>query len=78
MMEELKIGIVAEGISDYWVLKHIVERMLRDKDQKGNCKSLYDEILSKKKKVKEIEVISKYNYGFDKFVESLKRISVEE
>lgn len=31
-MEELKIGIVAEGISDYWVLKHLIERMLRNKD----------------------------------------------
>ncbi|MFI3263151.1 MAG: hypothetical protein R3Y26_09630 [Rikenellaceae bacterium] len=31
-MEEFKIGIVAEGISDYWVLKHIVERVLRNKD----------------------------------------------
>jgi len=30
-MEELKIGIVAEGISDYWVIKHIVERFLKDK-----------------------------------------------
>ena len=30
-MEELKIGIVAEGISDYWVIKHIVERFLKNK-----------------------------------------------
>ncbi len=49
-----------------------------DKDQKGNCKYQYDSILVKKKKAKEIEAISKYNYGFDKFVESLKRISVDE
>lgn len=30
-MEELKIGVVAEGISDYWVVKHIVERFLKNK-----------------------------------------------
>jgi hypothetical protein len=30
-MEELKIGIVAEGITDYWVLKHIVEKYLKGK-----------------------------------------------
>jgi|WetSurMetagenome_2_1015567.scaffolds.fasta_scaffold286865_1 hypothetical protein len=27
-----RIGIVSEGISDYWTLKHIVERYLRDCD----------------------------------------------
>ena len=27
-----KIGIVSEGISDYWILKHIVERYLKDSD----------------------------------------------
>lgn len=27
-----KIGIVCEGISDYKILKHIVERYLRDYD----------------------------------------------
>ena len=31
-MEELKIGIVAEGISDYRVIKHIIERFLKDKN----------------------------------------------
>ena len=31
-MEDLKIGIVAEGITDYFVIKHIVERFLKDKD----------------------------------------------
>jgi hypothetical protein len=31
-MEELKIGIVSEGISDYWVIKHIVARFLKDKE----------------------------------------------
>jgi len=30
-MEDLKIGVVAEGISDYWVIKHLVERLLKDK-----------------------------------------------
>ena len=29
-MGEMKIGVVAEGISDYWVIKHIVEHFLRD------------------------------------------------
>ena len=31
-MEEFKIGLITEGISDYWVLKHIIERVLRDKE----------------------------------------------
>ena len=31
-MENLKIGIVAEGITDYWVIKHILERFLKDKE----------------------------------------------
>ena len=28
----IKIGIVSEGVSDYWVLKHIVSRYLKDFD----------------------------------------------
>lgn len=45
-MEELKIGIVAEGISDYWVLKHLLERMLKDKDP--NIISLQPKVLNGK------------------------------
>jgi len=111
-MEEVKIGIVAEGISDYWVIKHIVERFLKDKgaslecwlipfvsDDRAKCSKvdncinavnneirsegtidknnkgaaihLYNYILAKKKKPKEIQDISKYNVGFSKFIESL-------
>ena len=27
-----KIGIVSEGVSDYFILKHIIERYLKEKD----------------------------------------------
>ena len=30
-MVDLKIGVVAEGVIDYWVIKHVVERFLKDK-----------------------------------------------
>lgn len=45
-MEELKIGIIAEGITDYWVLKHIIERMLKDKDP--NVISLQPKVINGK------------------------------
>ena len=83
-MEELKIGIVAEGISDYWVIKHIVERFLKDKraytvalqNNKGAALHLYSFILAKKKKPKEILDISKYNVGFSKFVDLLAVVKI--
>ena len=27
-----KIGIVSEGVSDFWVLRHIITRYLKDQD----------------------------------------------
>jgi hypothetical protein len=44
-MDELKIGIVAEGISDYWVIKHIVERFLKGKEV--NCEVCSNQIINK-------------------------------
>lgn len=34
-----KIGIVSEGISDYWALKHIVERYLKEYDVHHSLKA---------------------------------------
>jgi len=59
------------------VNKHIRTQGSIDKDNK-NCsqaQKLYNTILSRKRKPKEIGECSRFNYGFAKFVEQMDEIS---
>lgn len=44
-------------------------------EKKGECERFYVKILNQQKKAKDIKIISKYNLGFTRFIESLDNIT---